>query len=217
LIDGSVQIERIEFIDKISPFPGSGTYIPSIPVYPGPGGPGGCFIPGIQPSVGIQPAVCPAVPAARIMQPNSNLPPVYNPAIPYAYPIYGGLKPGMLIYISGRPTASPDRFSINIQSGTSPYPPPDIAFHFDVRFYNCTIVRNTFSNNQWHPEEKAISHFPFQPAVNFDMIIKVEHDRYMVALNGQHFLEFRHRLTPLSRFDTLSIEHDIVVSSIRFG
>lgn len=49
------------------------------------------------------------------------------------------------------------------------------------------------------------------------MIIKVESDRYMVALNGQHFLEFKHRLTPLSRFDTLYIENDIVVSSIRFA
>lgn len=109
------------------------------------------------------------------------------------------------------------RFTINLQNGTAPYPPPDIAFHFDVRFFNFTVVRNTRCNNAWAAEETTITHFPFQPAVNFDMIIKVESDKYMVALNGQHFLEFRHRLTPLSRFDTLYIENDIVVSSIRFA
>lgn len=110
-----------------------------------------------------------------------------------------------------------NRFTINLQSGTAPYPPPDVAFHFDARFYNFTVVRNSRTNNVWGPEETAISHFPFQPAVNFDMIIKVEGDKFMVALNGQHYLEFRHRLTPLSRFDTLYIENDIIVSSIRFA
>lgn len=236
-IEGSVQVERIEFVDKITPYQRPGTCIPSIPAYP-PVGPRGHLIPSLPsvypPSGGIQPAVCPAFPSTGIVpppenqigvcpmppsgfQPSSNLAPVYNPSIPYAYPIYGGLKHGMMIYISGRPSASPYKFTINLQSGTSTYPPPDIAFHFDVRFFNFTVVRNTRYNNAWAAEEVTVSHFPFQPAVNFDMIIKIESDRYMVAINGQHFMEFRHRLTPLSRFDTLYIENDIVVSSIRFA
>jgi len=236
-IDGNVKIERIEYVDKVTPYQRPGTCMPG--VYPG--GSGRYPMPGMQPSVcvpppsiGIQPGICP-IPSTVILPPpenqigicpmpgsnypssNSNLSPVYNPPIPYAYPIYGGLKPGMMIYISGRPSANPYRFTINLQSGTAPYPPSDIAFHFDVRFYNFTVIRNTRTNNVWAKEEFQVSHFPFQPAVNFDMIIKIEGDRYMVALNGQHFLEFRHRLTPLSRFDTLYIENDVVVSSIRFA
>jgi hypothetical protein len=209
-VDGTVKIERIEFVDKVTP-----GMQPSV-----------C----VPPSVGIQPGICPIPPAVVLPPPEnlwplprdnynsgSNLSPVYNPPIPYAYPIYGGIKPGMMIYISGRPSANPYRFTFNLQNGTAPYPPPDIAFHFDVRFYNFTVIRNSRTNNVWAKEEFQVSHFPFQPAVNFDMIIKIEGDRYMIALNGQHFMEFRHRLTPLSRFDTLYIENDIVVSSIRFA
>ncbi|XP_042908624.1 galectin-4 isoform X2 [Parasteatoda tepidariorum] len=226
-IDGSVAIERIEFIDKqlpgfpsttcIPPYPG-GSFIPPQPaVCPQPGyiPPAVCPQPGYIPP---QPSVCPQ--PAYIPPPaneTSNLAPVYNPSIPYAYPIYGGLKPGMMIYISGRPSASSNRFTINFQSGTSPYPPPDIAFHLDARFFTRSVVRNSRTNNVWEREECLASHFPFQQAVNFDMMIRVEQDRFMVALNGQHFIEFRHRLFPLSRFDTLYIENDIVVSSIRFA
>ncbi|GFT82011.1 galectin-4 [Nephila pilipes] len=208
-IDGSIQVDRIEFIDK--PNPG---IVPGIPTNPGicpvpgiPANPGTCVIPPPE-QIAPQPGYYPG---------KSNLSPVYNPSIPYAYPIYGGIKPGMMVYISGRPSASAHRFTVNFQNGTAPYPPPDIALHFDVRFFSHSIVRNSRTNNVWDREETIISHFPFQPAVNFDMIIRIENERYMVAINGQHFVEFRHRLHPMSRFDTLYIENDIIVSSIRFA
>ncbi|XP_071044563.1 galectin-8-like, partial [Parasteatoda tepidariorum] len=108
------------------------------------------------------------------------------------------------------------RFTINLQTGTDPNNPPDIAFHFDVRFFNRTIVRNTRTCNSWQHEEKQSPSFPFSSDCRFDMMIRVTKDQYMVAVNGQHFIEFKHRLWPLSRFDTLYIESDISVQSIRF-
>ncbi|KAG8183870.1 hypothetical protein JTE90_005333 [Oedothorax gibbosus] len=217
-IEGSVEIERIEFVDKLNPYqPGICGMLPDQPDYkvfitPGiptnPSYPGTCYIPPTDPGY----------PQPGYIQPEvSNLAPVFNPTIPYAYPIYGGLKPGMLIYISGRPCASAYKFAINFQEGTNPYPPPDIAFHLGVRFYSNQVVRNARINDGWEHEENMIPHFPFQPAVNFDMIIRVDHDRFMVAIDGQHFVEFAHRHFPLDRFDTLYIENDIVVSSIRFA
>ncbi|GFT82006.1 galectin-4 [Nephila pilipes] len=234
-IDGSIQVDRIEFIDKPNPYQ-PGIYYPSYPVvYPTSYITPGFISPGIVPGIPTNPGICPvpgipANPGTCVIPPpeqiapqpgyypgKSNLSPVYNPSIPYAYPIYGGIKPGMMVYISGRPSASAHRFTVNFQNGTAPYPPPDIALHFDVRFFSHSIVRNSRTNNVWDREETIISHFPFQPAVNFDMIIRIENERYMVAINGQHFVEFRHRLHPMSRFDTLYIENDIIVSSIRFA
>ncbi|XP_055932742.1 galectin-4-like [Argiope bruennichi] len=146
-----------------------------------------------------------------------SLPPVYNPNIPYAYPIYGGLYPGLTIYITGRPSLNPHKFTINLQKGAAQYPPPDVAFHFDPRFFNRSVVRNTRSSGVWASEETYISHFPFQPGVSFDLVIRVEADRYSVSLNGQHFTDFRHRLRPLEIFDTLYIENDVSISAIRFS
>ncbi|GBN25553.1 Galectin-4 [Araneus ventricosus] len=209
---------------KVNPgfMPGVGPGIspmPSIPSYPAvPSNPGTCTIPAYPSFPATTTCVIPPPEQLPGYNPGgSNLAPVYNPSIPYAYPIYGGLKSGMMVYISGRPSASAQRFTINFQNGTAPYPPPDIAFHLDVRFFSRSVVRNSRTNNVWGGEENMISHFPFQPAVNFDMIIRVEFERFMVAVNGQHFVEFRHRLKPLDMFDTLDIENDIIVSSIRFA
>nr|XP_042896419.1 galectin-4 [Parasteatoda tepidariorum] len=159
----------------------------------------------------------PAYPEPVCPDLSTNFPAVYNPSIPYAYPLCGGLRPGMMIYISGKPTTNPNKFTINLQAGTSPYAPPDVAFHFDVRFFNQSIVRNTRTNNAWHDEETLSASFPFNSICHFDMIIRVTENKYMVAVNGQHFIEFRHRLWPLSRFDTLYIANDISVQSIRFA
>ncbi|GBN08154.1 Galectin-4 [Araneus ventricosus] len=219
-IDGSVQIHKLEFIDGMNRGVGPGiSPMPSIPSYPAvPSNPGTCTIPAYPSFPATTTCVIPPPEQLPGYNPGgSNLAPVYNPSIPYAYPIYGGLKPGMMVYISGRPSASAQRFTINFQNGTAPYPPPDIAFHLDVRFFSRSVVRNSRTNNVWGGEENMVSHFPFQPAVNFDMIIRVEFERFMVAVNGQHFVEFRHRLKPLDMFDTLDIENDIIVSSIRFA
>ncbi|KAF8781588.1 Galectin-4 like protein [Argiope bruennichi] len=109
------------------------------------------------------------------------------------------------------------RFTINLQKGAAQYPPPDVAFHFDPRFFNRSVVRNTRSSGVWASEETYISHFPFQPGVSFDLVIRVEADRYSVSLNGQHFIDFGHRLRPLEIFDTLYIENDVSISAIRFS
>ncbi|CAL1288567.1 unnamed protein product [Larinioides sclopetarius] len=147
----------------------------------------------------------------------TRLPPVYNPNIPYAYPIYDGLEPGMMIHINGRPSSNPHKFTINLQRGAAQYPPPDVAFHFDPRFFNRSVVRNTRRNGAWAAEETYISHFPFQPGISFELVIRVEADKFSVSINGRHFTDFRHRLRPLEMFDTLYIENDVSISSIRFS
>ncbi|GBO22228.1 Galectin-4, partial [Araneus ventricosus] len=137
--------------------------------------------------------------------------------IPYAYPIYDGLEPGMSISINGRPSSNPCKFTISLQKGEALYPPPDVAFRFDPRFFNRSIVRSVRYNGLLASEETSISHFPFQPGISFELFIRVEADKYSVSINGQHFIDFRHRLRPLEIFDTLYIENDVSISSIRFS
>ncbi|GBO42133.1 hypothetical protein AVEN_126512-1 [Araneus ventricosus] len=109
------------------------------------------------------------------------------------------------------------RFTISLQKGEALYPPPDVAFRFDPRFFNRSIVRSVRYNGLLASEETSISHFPFQPGISFELFIRVEADKYSVSINGQHFIDFRHRLRPLEIFDTLYIENDVSISSIRFS
>lgn len=141
---------------------------------------------------------------------------VDNPSVPFVHHIPGGIKPGMKISVSGRPFVSVHRFTINLQCGTGPYPPPDIAFHFDTRAYSHCVVRNTRRNNNWEKEEITAPSFPFQPGVRFDIVITVESDKYVVTVNGKHFTDYVHRITQLSSINTLRIENDIIVAFVLF-
>jgi len=145
---------------------------------------------------------------------NPSLTPVFNPPLPYYHMFGGGLREGSMIYISGRLNSSPDRFAIDFCCGAQPF--SDIAFHLGVRYRESVVVRNTFQNNNWGPEERTIPHFPFSAGVNFDMIIRVESNRFMVAVNGQHFLQYMHRI-PISCANVLKISGDIIVASVRFA
>lgn len=77
------------------------------------------------------------------------------------------------------------------------------------------MVRNTRDNFIWGEEETSSPVFPFSPGINFEMIIKVENYSLMVAVNGHHFIEYKHRL-PLTSIDTLSIDGDVYINAIRF-
>lgn len=141
---------------------------------------------------------------------------VDNPSVPFLHDIPGGIKPGMKITVSGRPFVSVHKFTINLQCGTGPYPPPDIALHFDVRAYSHCVVRNTRRNNNWEKEEISALSFPFRPGVNFDIVISVESDKYVVTVHGKHFTDYVHRIKQLSSINTLRIENDVVIGFVHF-
>ena len=144
-----------------------------------------------------------------------NIPQAVNPPIPYRQPLPNGIYNGMMIFISGKPSARPYRFTVNFCVGMSP-DPKDIAFHFNPRFDGHHTVCNSMRNNNWEKEERH-SNFPFTPGTNFDMSIRIEANRYLIAVNGQHYCEFYHRFQPLSSINMLEVTGDLSVSSVRFA
>ena len=150
-----------------------------------------------------------------VLNPNlPNFPPIYNPSLPFHQKFTQGLNPGFMVYISGRLTHSPDRFSIDFLSETPS--DKDIAFHISVRMKDSVVVRNSYQRRRWNEEERQIPHFPFYAGVNFDLIIRVETHRYMMAVNGQHFIEFNHRFPP-NFVNGLAISGDAIIASVRFA
>lgn len=157
-------------------------------------------------------------PPPTLSYPSSQPPmPLFNPAVPLTTGIPNGLFHGKMILISGTPTA-PTRFTINLQEGGLHN--ADIGLHFDVRIHSNhdtnTVVRNHRTRGQWGQEERAIPYFPFVPKAPFEMIILCENTCFKVALNNQHFVEFKHRLMPFSKFNMLNISGNISISQVRF-
>ncbi|KAH8027701.1 hypothetical protein HPB51_007251 [Rhipicephalus microplus] len=90
---------------------------------------------------------------------------------PFLYMLPGGrLKPGLMVYVSGRPHSEATSFSLNFQCGGLG---SDIAFHFNPRFHRKEMVRNSFQDGDWGTEERKCHGFPFTPGVHFDVLIRV--------------------------------------------
>ncbi|CAN8031490.1 unnamed protein product [Ixodes persulcatus] len=157
------------------------------------------------------PVMLPTGPAT--LEPANEPQTVYNPPTPFSHLLPGGrLAPGLMVYISGRPHSEAVSFSVNFACGGVG---SDVAFHFNPRFRHKEVVRNTFIDGDWGPEEKKCHKFVFHPGVHFDMLVQVLPDRFNVAVNGQHYVEYQHRLQPLSRISHITVEGDVLIASCR--
>ncbi|KAH3853523.1 galectin-6-like isoform X2 [Dreissena polymorpha] len=147
--------------------------------------------------------------------PGSN--PIHNPPVPFVHHI-GGLYPNKMIVIHGIPFPNPSRFTVYIQQGNH-HEPHEIAMCVDARFWfnndTNTIVRN-HKQGGWGSEERTVPYFPFAPNVPFEIMILVEHHHFKVAINNQHMFEFRHRLQPVAKYDTIRIDGDVRLTQVRF-
>ncbi|ODM93555.1 Galectin-4 [Orchesella cincta] len=139
--------------------------------------------------------------------------PVYNPPVPYSGPIPGGFLPGRMVRVQGRVSSSSHSFAINLQSGPGPY--DDVALHINPRFNENLIVRNSRIGSSWGTEERHGPPMPIAREQNFEILILAEAMSLKIAVNGQHFAEFTHRI-PLERVTYLNIEGDLSISLIQF-
>ena len=73
------------------------------------------------------------------------------------------------------------RFAINFK--VADHKMSDVAFHFNPRFREQQVVRNSYVGQNWGREERSQSHFPFQPGQKFDMMIVIEQKKFKVIIN----------------------------------
>ncbi|XP_067938516.1 galectin-4-like [Watersipora subatra] len=145
--------------------------------------------------------------------------PLYNPPLPVNMHIPGGMHPGKMIRINGQSSYNPSRFNVNMVRGPGFKSNADIAMHCDVRFNfgdsRNVVIRTHRQNGGFGQEEKHATFFPFVPGQPFEIIVRAEHDKYMIAVNNQHMFEFRHRIHPLHSIDHLFIEGDVTISMVQ--
>lgn len=140
---------------------------------------------------------------------------IVNPALPYVGTIPGGMTDGRQVVVQGSVPFHENAFTINLQCGPSLNPMSDTALHFNIRFNENCVVRNTLQSGSWGSEERT-GGMPFQKNYPFEIIILCQHHHYKVAVNGSHFCEYRHRI-PKHSVNTLSVSSPAgQVTCIRF-
>ncbi|KAF6724032.1 Galectin-3 [Oryzias melastigma] len=154
--------------------------------------------------------------------------------LPYDLPLHAGIMPRLVITIVGEPVPGANRsgftagllrplcvsvlqsdphegichfrFQVDFIKGS------DVVFHFNPRFNEQTIVRNSNLGHCWGPEERD-GGFPFVQGRTFELKILVEADMFKVAVDGVHLLEYEHRVGGLEDVTLLRVTGDLMLYS----
>ncbi|XP_039284998.1 galectin-8 [Nilaparvata lugens] len=109
------------------------------------------------------------------------------------------------------------RFTVNICRIISKQ--LDIGFHFNPRFDQQYIARNSKIDGKWGIEEaQSYCRFPFSRGDKFCVEIFATHNEFMVAVNGLHYCAFSYRyplfdLNRIEIFGNLTLQKIVCVSS----
>ncbi|XP_072548021.1 galectin-9-like [Salminus brasiliensis] len=127
--------------------------------------------------------------------------------VPYKTVISGGLHPGKNINIQGVVNPQARRFAFDLRHNGG------VAFHYNVRFDENVVVRNTLMGQQWGSEERH-GGLPFYKGQPFQVIISCNPHHYNVFVNGQQVHTYNHRFTKLQDIDLLDISGDLSLTSV---
>ncbi|ETE61360.1 Galectin-4, partial [Ophiophagus hannah] len=145
------------------------------------------------------------------MMPNPGYGPPQNlPPVPYTGNISGGLGAKRTIIVRGSIPMNFNRFHINLKAGQ------DIALHINPRRQEQIVVRNSFLNGSWGPEERELPFNPFQPGQYFELSIRCGNHRFKVYVNGQPFFNYAHRYRNFPQINSLQIDGDISICCDRY-
>jgi len=108
--------------------------------------------------------------------------------VPYQTRVEGGFTPGKKVTISGFPDDKCKRFCINFLNSKK-----DIVFHFNPRFDEKVVVRNTYIGGAWGKTEAREGGMPMEKNKAFDINIANESSEFVVVVNGKQFCTFAHK------------------------
>lgn len=83
-----------------------------------------------------------------------------------------------------------------------------------MRLLQNYIARNSFQNGEWGSEEDSGS-LPIVPGQSFEILVLCDPGSYKIAVNGNHFCEFRHRVS-FQDVTHVKIEGDVELTLIAY-
>ncbi|XP_054256978.1 mucin-2-like [Macrosteles quadrilineatus] len=137
-------------------------------------------------------------------------------AVVTVYKLMQQLETQSSIIIEGVANYNADRFEVNFLIGsTKDNEKPDIGFHFNqcLNWYtSCnTRLAGTWGKYEGPTHEK----FPFRPGQPFYLEFYVTEAEFKVAVNGQHYLSYKHRV-PFKDISKIQILGHITLDNVIF-
>ncbi|XP_068100576.1 grifin [Hyperolius riggenbachi] len=120
-----------------------------------------------------------------------------------------GICPGWSVIVKGETSSTENDFEINFLTDSG----DQIAFHFNPRFSESTIICNSFLSSHWGQEEK-IDTFPFEANEPFQVEIYSDREHFQVFIDDNKIIQFRHRMKHFSNITKLQILNDINISAV---
>ncbi|XP_062996019.1 galectin-4-like [Elgaria multicarinata webbii] len=202
--DGDLELQSLTLMGG-APMPGGGMPPQSFPQM---------GMPGMMPDFGYGPSNLPGIPNygyGPTNLPVMTAPTSYHPQVPYVGNLPGGLGSKRTIILRGFIPQDAKKFHINFKAG-----PQDIILHINPRMDERAVVRNSYLNGRWGPEERELTFNPFQRGQYFDLSIRCGNQRFKVFANDQHLFDFNHRFQNFQQINMLEIAGDVVLSYIQY-
>ncbi|OCT90449.1 galectin-9 [Xenopus laevis] len=131
--------------------------------------------------------------------------------MPFQSAILGGISDGKTVTIEGLIHSDCKRFTVDFLCFNN-----DIAFQLNPRFDDGkTIVCNTKLSNKWGSAEK-MNPMPFSKDEAFEITIAVLEHVFQVSVNGEHILEYRHRVS-YQAIKSLYVNGNITLTNVNFS
>ncbi|XP_035278835.1 galectin-8 isoform X1 [Anguilla rostrata] len=165
---------------------------------------------GFIPNVSSAPPT-PSIVMSKVTKANALFSESGDLSVPYKGRLETGISPGNTLTVKGKVGVYPHSFAVNLRVGDS----EDIALHLNPRIKAGVFVRNSFLGERWGPEEVALPSFPFSPGEYFEMIVHCEAQKFKVAVNGVHLLDYKHRVQDLTRVNQLEILGDLQLLDVK--
>lgn len=132
---------------------------------------------------------------------------------PSAIAILGGSQVGKIIQVVGSVLDKAEMFSINMQVGPQLHS-KDISLHFNPRFKDSIVVRNSLKNDVWGTEDRTGTTFPFKRGATFEILIFCDVSEWKVSVNGKHFISYPHQF-PIKAIDHVKFTGDVKITNVR--
>ncbi|XP_077443236.1 galectin-8-like [Stigmatopora argus] len=124
--------------------------------------------------------------------------------------LVGGLRERVSVVIRGRALREAESFAVDLLVGEN----GDTALRFNPRFGSQTLALNSFLSGSWGDEERRVDDYPFGPGLYFEVIFRCEADRFRVAVNGVHRLDYKYRVPDLRRITRLRVTGDLSLTDV---